>query len=290
MNDTVKVFQVDPFNLIMQFDTRHHKPNDIVKRGNFITQYTVGSDSNNIIIELDRPPAYDGDLTLNDFCFSVTTQRLLMYIIEMFALNQKNEFDFSIKEYMLRCELEDRKHIRKQLERDLFALSAVRFYHNGKQFYILEKFSIHHKRVYLELHYSITDEIQLHNNYILLPLNYYKINVQRFHAAPGLLHYMLLLRYMNCKKSNKNRASIKSLLARGHFPSIEEVRATKNNNIKGRITDPFFRTITALKSMVTLKYYNQRKEELTEQEVRALEYDDMVKIVAHFVWAHEQNK
>ena len=77
---------------------------------------------------------------------------------------------------------------------------------------------------------------------------------------------------------------------RGRFPSIEAVRATKNNNIKGRITDPFFRTIASLKGMVTLKYYNQRKEELTEQEVRVLEYDDMVKVVAHFVWAHEQNK
>ena len=283
MNDVVKIYQVDPFNLIMQLDTQFHQP--------VYGRYTVGSDNNHITVESVPPYLYKGKLTLDDFYFSVTAQRLLMYIIEVYALQQKPQIDFSIKDYMQRCELGDRKHIRKQLERDLFALASVRFEHRGRAFYLLEKFDIHHKRVYVELHCSLIDEFQAHNsNYILLPIDYYKINVQRFHAAPGLLHYMLLLRYMNAKKNNNNRASIKSLLARGHFPSIDSVRATKNNNVKGRITDPFFQTITALKGVVKLKYYNQRKEELTEQEVRDLEYDDMVRVVAHFEWTHEQGK
>ena len=84
MNDVVKIYQVDPFNLIMQFDTRYHQPN--------YGRYIVGSDGNNIAITLIPPYAYDGKLTLDDFCFSVTTQRLLMYIIEIFALQQKQQW------------------------------------------------------------------------------------------------------------------------------------------------------------------------------------------------------
>ena len=131
MNDVVKIYQVDPFNLIMQFDTQFHQP--------VYGRYTVGSDANNIIITLNPPYLYKGKLTLDDFYFSVTAQRLLMHIIEIYALQQKPQIDFSIKDYMQRCELGDRKHIRKQLERDLFALSAVCFEHRGRRYYLCSK-------------------------------------------------------------------------------------------------------------------------------------------------------
>ncbi len=288
MNEVTKINQSNILNLLMQFDTRHYQAATTTKRGFFVKQYTVGDDQNNIVIQLEQPPDYAGKLTLDDFSFSVTTHRLFMYIRELFTIRENAKIDFSIKDYMRLCDLEDRKHARKQLERDLFALSAVRFYDLNGDYYIIERFEMHHKRVYLELHYSIVEEINAHKGYILLPKNYYKINVQRFHAAPGLLYYLLLLRYMNNAKTNKNRVSIQSMLTRGHFPTVELVRSTKNNNIKARITDPFFQTIGALKNMVTFRYFNEYKEELTEREVRNLEFDDMVRIIAHFRFKHEK--
>lgn len=281
MNKTVKILQSNVVNLLMQFDTNYYQQVEVTRRGMFEKEYYVGND-NSLVIRLEHPANYDGKLKLADFNFSVTTHRLLMYIRELFTLRNDAKIDFSIKDYMNRCMLKDRKYTKKQLERDLYALSAVRFFADYDDSYILESFSVHHGRVYLELFYKFVEEIQSHNNYILLPLDYYKINIQRFHAAPTLLYFMLIHSCVNKKKSNHNRLRISSLLKRGQFPTVEVARQTANNSIKGRIFDPFFQNLNALKGMVSFKYFNEYNEEVREEEVRKLQYDDLIRIVVQF--------
>lgn len=205
-----------------------------------------------------------------------------MYIREIFTYKGEELLDFSIKEYMNRCNLKDRKYVRKQLERDLYALSTVRYFSAYDDSYILERFSIHHGRVYIELYYKFVAEIRSYNSYILLPQDYYKINIQRFHAAPDLLYFMLIHNRMNKSRPNHSRLSISSLLARGQFPTIEAVRQTSDNSIKARIFEPFFQNMEALKGMVMFKYFDRYNEEVTEEDVRKLQYDDLVRIVVEF--------
>ena len=95
---------------------------------------------------------------------------------------------------------------------------------------------------------------------------------------------MVMLKYLNNNKSNKNRISIRSLLAAGKFTTIEEVRATRNNSIKGRIVEPFFRNLNALSGVARFKFYDEHKNKLTQEEVQALPYEDMLRVIIHIEW------
>ena len=124
MNNMVKIFQSNKVNLLMQLDT---KRSDLQTDDFGSPCYIVGKGKNEAKIYVFPPANYSGDLTVEDFSFSGTTHRLFMYIRELYALRNTDYIDFSIKEYMLRCSLLDRKQARKQIERDLFALSAVSY-------------------------------------------------------------------------------------------------------------------------------------------------------------------
>ena len=283
MNNMVKIFQSNKVNLLMQLDTKRSK----LQTNDFgASYYTVGKNKNEANIYVAPPVNYDGKLTMDDFSFSGTTHRLFMYIRELYALRITQTIDFSIKEYMRRCNLQDRKQARKQIEKDLFALSSVS-YEDGST--IIESFDMPNGRVSVQLSTDFMADMS-RENYILLPTEYYTIDRHQFSYAPNMLYYLLLLKYYNCKKTNRNRVSIKSLLEYGKFPTIQEVRQTKNNSIKDRIVVPFFRNLNALKEVARYTYYSERGEKLTPDEVRALDYEDMVRVVIHIEWLCPKKK
>lgn len=283
MNNMVKIYQSNKVNLLMQLDTKRSK----LQTDEFGSPcYTVGKDKNEAKIYVFPPANYSGDLTVKDFVFSSTTHRLFMYIRELYALRTTDSIDFSIKEFMIRCGLLDRKQARKQIERDLFALSAVGYEDGGT---VIDSFEMPHGRVSVKLSESFVKDMG-RENYILLPIDYYTIDRQQYTYAPNLLYYLLLLKYYNSKKTNKNRVSIKSLLEYGKFPTIEEVRNTKNNSIKDRIIVPFFRNLNALRGVARYSYYSERGEKLTPDDVRALDYEDMVRVVVHIEWLYDRKK
>ena len=121
-------------------------------------------------------------------------------------------------------------------------------------------------------------------NYFLLPIDYFTLDRQKYNYAPALLYYMVMLKYFNEKKTNRNRISIRSLLTYGKFPTIDAVRAIRNNSIKGRIVEPFFRNLNALAGVARFKFYDERGNKLTQQEVQALPYDDMLRVIIHIEW------
>ena len=278
-NEAVKIYQSNTINLLMQFDTKHDKP-----YGNtFQREYCIGTNGNELYISVSTPQSYSGDLTMDDFAFTGTTHRLLTYIRELYTLRVSENIDFSVKDYMVRCGLKDRKQARKQLERDLFALLSVVYTSQRGRAAILDSYDMHHGRVYAELSQGFIDEMEK-QDYFLLPTEYYILDRQRYNYAPALLYYIVMLKYLNSKKSNKNRISIRSLLAFAKFPTIEEVRATRNNSIRGRIVEPFFRNLNALSGVARFHFYDERKNKLTQQEVQALQYDDMLRVIIHIEW------
>ena len=278
-NETVKIYQSNTINLLMQFDTKHDKP-----YGNtFQREYCIGTNENELYISVSTPQSYSGDLTMDDFAFTGTTHRLLTYIRELYTLRVSENIDFSVKDYMVRCGLKDRKQARKQLERDLFALLSVVYTSQRGRAAILDSYEMHHGRVYAVLSQGFLDEMAK-QDYFLLPMEYFSLDRQRYNYAPALLYYMVMLKYYNSKKSNKNRISIRSLLAYGKFPTIDEVRATSNNSIRGRIVEPFFRNLNALSGVARFHFYDERKNKLTQQEVQALPYDDMLRVIIHIEW------
>lgn len=283
MNNMVKIYQSNKVNLLMQLDTKRSK---LHNEDFYAPHYKVGKGGNTELIFVFPPMNYYGNLTMDDFVFSGTTHRLFMYIRELYALRNTDCIDFSIKEYMLRCGLLDRKQARKQIEKDLFALSAVSYADSGT---IIDSFEMPHGRVSVKLSENFLKDMG-RENYILLPIEYYTIDRQQYTYAPNLLYYLLLLKYYNSNKTNKNRVSIKSLLEYGKFPTIQDVRNTKNNSIKDRIIVPFFRNLNALKQVARFTYYNERGGKLTPDEVRALDYEDMIRVVIHIEWLYDKKK
>ncbi len=278
-NEAVKIYQSNTINLLMQFDTKHDKP-----YGNaFQREYCLGTSGNELYISVSSPHSYSGDLTMDDFAFTGTTHRLLTYIRELYTMRMTENIDFSVKDYMVRCGLKDRKQARKQLERDLFALLSVVYTTQHGRAAILDSYEMHHGRVYAVLNQGFIAEMAK-QDYFLLPMEYFSLDRQRLNYAPALLYYMVMLRYFNSKKSNKNRISIRSLLAFAKFPTIEEVRSTRNNSIRGRIVEPFFRNLNALSGVARFHFYDERKNKLTQQEVQALQYDDMLRVIIHIEW------
>ena len=283
MNNMVKIYQSNKVNLLMQLDTKRSK----LQTDDFGAPfYLVGKGDNEAKIYVLPPANYKGKLTVEDFVFTGTTHRLFMYIRELYALRTTGDIEFSIKDFMIRCGLLDRKQVRKQIERDLFALSAVS-YADGST--VIDSFEMPHGRVCVHLSKHFMADMS-RENYILLPMEYYNIDRQQFTYAPDLLYYLLLLKYYNSKKTNKNRITIKSLLEHGKFPTIETVRQTKNNSIKDRIIVPFFRNLNALKQVARYTYYSERGDKLTPDEVRVLDYEDMVRVVVHIEWLYDKKK
>lgn len=278
-NEAVKIYQSNTINLLMQFDTKR----DVAYGDVFQLQYFVGKEDNGLTISARPSQNYHGELTLEDFAFTGTTHRLLTYIRELYTLRLTENIDFSVKDYMVRCGLKDRKQARKQLERDLFALLSVVYTSPRGRAAILDSFDMHHGRVYMTLSQGFVDEMAK-QDYFLLPMEYYSLDRQRYNYAPALLYYMVMLKYLNSKKSNKNRISIRSLLSHAKFPNIEEVRATRNNSIKGRIVEPFFRNLNALSSVARFKFHDERGNKLTQEEVQQLQYDDMLRVIIHIEW------
>lgn len=278
-NEAVKIYQSNNINLLMQFDTKHDKPYS----DKYQLRYYVGKEGNGLSITVSPPQEYAGDLTMEDFTFTGTTHRLLTYIRELFTLRVSENIDFSVKDYMIRCGLKDRKQARKQLERDLFALVSVVYSSPQDRAAILDSFEMHHGRVYVVLNHGFINEMA-YTDYFLLPIEYYSLNRQKYNYAPALLYYMVMLKYLNNNKSNKNRISIRSLLAAGKFTTIEEVRVTRNNSIKGRIVEPFFRNLNALSGVARFKFYDEHKNKLTQEEVQALPYEDMLRVIIHIEW------
>ena len=277
--EAVKIYQSNTINLLMEFDTKHDKP----FADTFQQIYCVGREGNELYIYANAPQNYHGDCTMDDFAFTGTTHRLLTYIRELYTLRMTECIDFSIRDYMLRCELKDRKQARKQLTRDLFSMLSIVYSTNQGRKAIMDSFEMHHGRVYAVLNQGFIADMAK-QDYFLLPMEYYTLDRQKFNYAPALLYYMVKLKYMNSKKSNRNRISIRSLLAYGKFPTIEEVRATRNNSIKGRIVEPFFRNLNALTGVARFKYYDEHGNELTREEVQELCYDDMLRIIIRIEW------
>ena len=283
MNNMVKIYQSNKVNLLMQLDTtRNERQTD-----EFGTPYyLVGKGDNEAKIYVLPPTNYNGKLKLEDFAFTVTTHRLFMYVRELYALRTTDCVDFSIKDFANRCGLLDKDRARKQIERDLFALSAVSYEDSGT---VIDSFEMRYGRVCVQLSKDFTDNMSK-QNYILLPLEYYSIDRRQFGYAPSMLYYLLLLKYYNSKKTNKNRITIKSLLEYSKFPTIEEVRSTNNYSIKGRIVVPFFCNLNALKGVARYTYYSERGDKLTPDEVRALPYEDMIRVVIHIEWLYDKKK
>ena len=165
----------------------------------------------------------------------------------------------------------------------MFALLSVVYTSPRGRAAILDSFDMHHGRVYAVLNQGFVDEMAK-QDYFLLPMEYFRLNRQKYNHAPALLYYMVMLKYLNKNKTNKDRISIRSLLAYGKFPTIEEVRATRNNSIKGRIVEPFFRNLNALSSVARFKFHDERGNKLTQEEVQQLQYDDMLRVIIHIEW------
>lgn len=278
-----KLYQNKFLNLLLQLDTNRVS----YELDEYGRKYTVNNKNDELVVYVEMPEEYEGKLTLDDFQFSKTTHRLLVFLIQKFTNLTKDEqevgyVEFTVKEFADLCGLKDRDNCKRLIEKDLFSLFCLRCEFNGTEIFIIEDIGVGRGKFAFVIDKSLKTYLTHYKGYVLLPQSYYSASLHKAPEAPGWLYFLVCQSHLNANKSNKNRISVNSLLVRGNFMSIEDIRQTKNNSIKERIMMPLIRNLCELNETFDLKYFNKAGKELSVKQLQKLTYEELIKIVIHY--------
>lgn len=212
--------------------------------------------------------------------FSKTAHRLLMYIMSCYAQYKESTIVFYLSDYMSCCALESYQETRRQVRRDLKAIVSLEYYYNGLAGRIANSFSLRNKTVIIELAPSFLDELD-RETFIELPAEYFHIDIQKCIYAQSIVWYLLVLKYLNAKKSNRGRISIKSILEHEGFPTLEEIQNTSNRSIKERLYNPLFRNLQAVNKVIPLEFYFEKQKTMWES-VQKMDYYHLLRVIVHY--------
>lgn len=279
------IAQFKALNDILKIDTRRDVVKDIDVFGK---RKIVKHDDFTLRAEIPKN-------SLHEFRFVASTQRLLVVMQEELGKHSRQEVRFTVDSYMERCGLSNRGEARKQLKIDLQSLAAIRFDLTTRKGAVIKDCrlcEIAELRTNGIIYVKLSDAVIAHwkDNLGLMqiPRLYFRLNRKRYQAAPMLLYYISLMRHISNKTGlHKDVLRIESLLAVTTFPTIEQVRESKNGSIRERIVERFFRELHALDSEIKFRYTRNGKS-ISEAAVKRLRYEDFIDVCIHVIWLHEE--
>lgn len=279
-----KIYQTNFTNTLMLFDSKQVGYQNKNVGFGFEREYKVNDD---LYVYASVATNYEGKYTIDDFQFTGTTKRLLVFLIMKFTNlssteREYGEIEFTTKEFTELCNLKDRDNTKRLIEKDLFNLMCVRAEYKGKEIFLLEDIGIGRGKFVAVIHEDLIRELTSHKGIILLPLSYFELSLNRSCEAPGWLYFLVCQSFVNSKKSNKNRISVNSLLVRSSFMDIDEIRQTSNCSVKERVTLPFIRNLSVLSETFELKYFNSKGAEISTYRLQNLSYEELVKVIIHY--------
>lgn len=275
-----KVYQNKYVNELLQFDTKNNE----FRKSGCEREYKVNDE---LYVFASVPQQYDGKYTIDDFQFSCTTRRLLIYLIMKFTNlsedeRQTGEIEFTVKEFADICNLKDRDNAKRLIEKDLFNLFCVRCEWQGQEIFIIEDYGKGRGKFVVILHEAFAGILMAKKGVVLLPYSYFEVSLNRTCEAPGWLYFLVCQSLINSRHTNKNRVSVNSLLVRSSLMGIDEIRQTSNCSVKERVIVPLLRNLNVLKETVDLQYFTKSGKQLTERQLQNLTYDELIKVIIHF--------
>lgn len=277
-----KIYQNKLINTLMLFSTKEVDGTETDT--GYEKEYRFNDD---LTVFAGVPDNYDGKYTIDDFSFTLTTKRLLVFLIMKFtnmsdSERQAGEIEFTVREFMELCNLKDRDNTKRLIEKDLFNLFCIRVEYQVQEFYLLEDIGIGRGKFIIILHESFADYMIAKKGIVLLPRQYFEIPLSRSSEAPGWLFFFVCQELINSRHTNKNRISVNSLLVRSSLMDIDEIRQTSNQSVKERVIAPMIRNLQAISDSCDMKFYSNSGKEITIRQLQNMRYEQLVKVIIHF--------
>lgn len=206
----------------------------------------------------------------------------------------------SLKDYMERREIKDRKEARKQITTDLDVLLKTSLSWEEK----CKGKSIPYAGVNITDSWMWADAKKtavvftfgqtFYNVLLSYPIMRYPAQLQTLNSKRNPNSYYLLRRItehknMNIGKPNEDIIAVKTLLEAAHISSIDKVRAG-NRNIADRIIAPFERDMNAFSDTLVWSYCHSKGVPLTEEEKKNFSYDFFISLMIKTEWKNYPNQ
>ena len=200
----------------------------------------------------------------------------------------------SLKDYMKKRRFNDEKAARQQVKEDLETLSSIKLSFTqklrggeSKEYFNLALLGSHGIKNGIITVYLDTAFCTLLSGYNIMPYPRLlwklseRINPNSFYFLRKISEH----KNMNFDDRNANVISVVTLLnATPNIPSYEEVMKTNGKQLTQRIIDPFERDMDALIEVISWVYCHSNGAELTDEELRNMNYEIFIKLYVKIYW------
>jgi len=199
----------------------------------------------------------------------------------------------SLKDYMKKRRFNDEKAARQQVKEDLETLSSIKLSFTqklrggeSKEYFNLALLGSHGIKNGIITVYLDTAFCTLLSGYNIMPYPRLlwklseRINPNSFYFLRKISEH----KNMNFDDRNANVISVMTLLnATPNIPSYEEVMKT-GQHLAQRIIEPFERDMDALIEVISWIYCHSNGAELTDEELRNMNYEIFIKLYVKIYW------
>ena len=200
----------------------------------------------------------------------------------------------SLKDYMKKRRFNDEKAARQQVKEDLETLSSIKLSFTqklrggeSKEYFNLALLGSHGIKNGIITVYLDTAFCTLLSGYNIMPYPRLlwklseRINPNSFYFLRKISEH----KNMNFDDRNANVISVVTLLnATPNIPSYKEVMKTNGKQLTQRIIDPFERDMDALIEVISWVYCHSNGAELTDEELRNMNYEIFIKLYVKIYW------
>lgn len=202
---------------------------------------------------------------------------------------------FNLTDYMLERGIKDKGEARKQVKRDLKAITASHITYEGDKYDFNNEFG----GLNFVDHYDFKNGnivivwtkafLTLLQRYPIRPLHpeMFKLNTHRNPNALYFYNKIAEIKNIRVDKENQNEdiISVKTLLeAAATIPKYEDLKASGNYDFRRRIIDPFERDLDALDNIFTWEYCKTKGALLNEEELSNMDYSTFESLNVHIYW------
>lgn len=222
-------------------------------------------------------------------------KKILIYLLYNFTnsdLFHERSLKFALSDYMALCDLKSKNNAIKQIRSGLENLFSLSVTLKGKE---KNQGSFRFRRLIADAGLNINNgyinieitslflELTKTSRVLILPQQYFRINLLHFPNSPDILMKASEQKSMNHKSSNNDILTIRTLLeACSGLPKYEDIKS--QGRINQRIKEPFFRDLDHLSETFTYELYTTDKVKITVEEAKALPFEEFENIRVHIKW------
>ena len=205
---------------------------------------------------------------------------LFTLLLEKFNKTKDQIIVLSLKEYMDKRGLKDKKHARQQIKESLELLKAFIIEYRGRYKSIVGKglleFENERNGIYLITFENSFFEILKSSSFIYLPEKAYQIDYIRNPYAWNLITKIMEHKKMNKKKKNANCISVKKLVEACPHMKI------KTDHIWRDIIEPFERGMNYFEDIFKWNYRKNDRTQSTNEKIT--NYYEWIDLYIEFKW------